>query len=322
MCVRPRQRFHMLQLGARLRHGRAVAGAAQAPLSALLRSPLLRSSRSLCASSQSPPTPPPVVAPSLLDDAWQPPDAPQLSERSPLAWSRIYMELAKSRLSGLVVATTAAGHLMHSAPLDPTTLVAALGGTFLCSASANSFNQLIEVRNDAAMVRTAKRPLPSGRISRTHAAVWASASGLSGVALLAAGTNCVTATLGAATLGLYTLAYTPMKQRTPLNTWVGAVVGAIPPVMGWTAAGGRCARARGGRTRRVRADGVAGLGGNGAGRGWVAAAGCSRAARPRRAARPCVRVCVRAPPSALARCSLTVDGRRSSLVARRSSLAA
>ena len=58
---------------------------------------------------------------------------------------------------------------------------------------------------------------------------------------LALGTNCVTATLGAATLGLYTLAYTPMKQQTPLNTWVGAVVGAIPPVMGWTAAGGSIA---------------------------------------------------------------------------------
>ena len=62
--------------------------------------------------------------------------------------------------------------------------------------------------------------------------------GVAGIATLAAGTNCMTATLGATTLGLYTLVYTPMKQQTPLNTWVGAVVGAIPPVMGWTAAGG------------------------------------------------------------------------------------
>lgn len=148
------------------------------------------------------------------------------------------MELGKSRLSALVVSTTAAGYLMAAGPLAPVTVAATLGGTFLCSASANSFNQLMETRNDAAMARTSKRPLPSGRITSTHAAGWAGIAGLAGVSTLALGTNCMTATLGAATLGLYTLVYTPMKQRTPLNTWVGAVVGAIPPVMGLTAAGG------------------------------------------------------------------------------------
>jgi protoheme IX farnesyltransferase len=153
-------------------------------------------------------------------------------------WAGIYAELGKSRLSALVVSTTAAGHLMSSAPLEPATFAAALGGTFLLSASANSFNQLIEVRNDAAMNRTSKRPLPAGRISPTHAAGWAAGAGATGVTTLFLGTDCVTASLGALTLGLYTLVYTPMKQRTPLNTWVGAVVGAIPPVMGWTAAGG------------------------------------------------------------------------------------
>ena len=151
---------------------------------------------------------------------------------------RVYGELSKSRLSALVVATTGAGHLMASGPFDATCLAAALGGTYLLSASANSFNQVIETRNDAAMNRTAKRPLPSGRISRAHAIGWASTAGATGLTTLVLGTNCVTATLGAATLGLYTLVYTPMKQRSPLNTWVGAVVGAIPPVMGWTAAGG------------------------------------------------------------------------------------
>jgi protoheme IX farnesyltransferase len=127
---------------------------------------------------------------------------------------------------------------MSAGPFDPVCLAAALGGTYLCSASANSINQLIEVRNDAAMNRTAKRPLPAGRISREHAIGWATFAGVAGVGTLALGTDCVTASLGATTLGLYTLVYTPMKQRTPLNTWVGAVVGAIPPVMGWTAAGG------------------------------------------------------------------------------------
>ena len=149
----------------------------------------------------------------------------------------IYLELSKSRLSGLVVLTTGAGAVMGP-HLDAPTLAAALGGTFLCAASANSFNQVIEKDLDAQMNRTCRRPLPSGRISRTHAAAWASFAGVAGVGTLAAGTNLLTAGLGASTLGLYTLVYTPMKQEHWLNTWVGAVVGALPPVMGWTAAGG------------------------------------------------------------------------------------
>uniref|UniRef100_A0A7S3ADQ5 Heme O synthase n=1 Tax=Haptolina ericina TaxID=156174 RepID=A0A7S3ADQ5_9EUKA len=127
---------------------------------------------------------------------------------------------------------------MAAAPIDPTVAAATLGGTFLCAASANSFNQIIEIERDASMNRTMRRPLPSGRITPAHATGWAAASGLVGVGTLAVGTNELTAALGAATLGLYTLAYTPMKPLTPWNTWMGAVVGAIPPVMGWTAAGG------------------------------------------------------------------------------------
>jgi len=150
----------------------------------------------------------------------------------------IYAELAKSKLSALVVATTAAGYLMAPVPIEPATLASAIAGTFLCSASANSFNQVIEVKRDAMMNRTCRRPLPSGRISRAHAVVWASSAGVAGVTMLALCTNLTTAALGAGTIGLYTLVYTPLKVVHPLNTWVGAVVGAIPPVMGWTAAGG------------------------------------------------------------------------------------
>lgn len=128
--------------------------------------------------------------------------------------------------------------MMATGPLDTACLTATLGGTFLCAASANSFNQIIEMRNDASMNRTCKRPLPSGRISKHHAIGWAGAASAAGLGTLALGTNCMTTALGAVTIGLYTLAYTPMKQLTPLNTWAGAVVGAIPPVMGWTAAGG------------------------------------------------------------------------------------
>jgi len=125
-----------------------------------------------------------------------------------------------------------------ASPLNSVELAAALGGTFLCAASANSFNQVLEIPRDALMKRTAKRPLPSGRIGKEHAVCWASATGVAGVAALCAGTNLTTAALGAATIGLYTMVYTPLKVVSPINTWVGAVVGAIPPVMGWTAGGG------------------------------------------------------------------------------------
>ncbi|KAL1514499.1 hypothetical protein AB1Y20_003598 [Prymnesium parvum] len=167
-----------------------------------------------------------------------PPTPPTLLERRPDAWMRVYMELSKSRLSALVVMTTAAGYTMGAAPPDPYVAAATLGGTFLCAASANSFNQLLESPRDAAMNRTARRPLPSGRITPQHAAAWASAAGATGVGTLLVGTNPLTAALGLSTLGMYTLLYTPMKPLSPWNTWVGAVVGAIPPVMGWTAAGG------------------------------------------------------------------------------------
>ena len=150
----------------------------------------------------------------------------------------IYAELSKSRLSSLVVLTTGAGHLLAPGIMDMPTLGATLAGTFLCAASANSFNQLIEIKPDATMQRTANRPLPSGRISPAHATAFAGCTGAAGVSTLLACTNPTTAALGAGTIALYTLVYTPLKRRAPINTWVGAVVGALPPVMGWTAAGG------------------------------------------------------------------------------------
>ena len=160
---------------------------------------------------------------------------------TPGAWFSVYMELSKSRLSGLVVMTTAAGHVMAPDAICPATTGAVLGGTFLCAASANSFNQIIEIPYDALMARTKLRPLPSERISPAHATAWASAAGLTGIGTLALGTNPITAVLGGGTLALYTLVYTPMKRTTHLNTWVGSVVGALPPLMGWTAGGGSLA---------------------------------------------------------------------------------
>ena len=162
---------------------------------------------------------------------------------TPLGWLGVYMELSKSRLSGLVVVTTACGHVMSPGTIDVPMVAAACTGTFLLSASANSFNQIIEIPYDSIMARTRQRPLPSERISPAHATAWASATGIGGLATLAICTNPLTTALGGSTLALYTLVYTPMKRTSPLNTWVGAVVGALPPVMGWTAAGGRYAPA-------------------------------------------------------------------------------
>jgi protoheme IX farnesyltransferase len=109
----------------------------------------------------------------------------------------------------------------------------------MAACSANAFNQIMEDANDSRMKRTMRRPLPSGRMSLPHAVAFAVAMGVGGVATLAYQTNALSAELGAANLLLYTLVYTPLKQIHWINTWVGAVVGAVPPLMGWAAATGQ-----------------------------------------------------------------------------------
>lgn len=151
---------------------------------------------------------------------------------------RLYSQLSKYRLSALVMATTSAGYLAAGGPVDAVALSCACLGTMLASSSANTFNQVIETSNDSRMKRTRNRPLPSGRISRSHALGWGLTSGAAGVAVLAAGTNPLTAALGAANHLLYVGPYTLSKTRSELNTWVGSVVGAVPPLMGWAAATG------------------------------------------------------------------------------------
>ena len=148
------------------------------------------------------------------------------------------MELSKAKLSALVVATTSAGFLFAGGPVDWPAFAAVTVGTSLAACSANTFNQAVEKQYDALMVRTKRRPLPTGRISVRHAFVFGAATGLLSTAILAVFTNNTTAVLGAANILLYAGVYTPMKRLHIFNTWVGAVVGGIPPVMGWTAAGG------------------------------------------------------------------------------------
>ncbi|KAK6916210.1 UbiA prenyltransferase family [Dillenia turbinata] len=98
---------------------------------------------------------------------------------------------------------------------------------------------VFEIKNDAKMKRTRQRPLPSGRISKPHAITWATSVGVAGTALLSYKANALAAGLAASNLALYAFIYTPLKQIHPINTWVGAIVGAIPPLLGWVAACGQ-----------------------------------------------------------------------------------
>uniref|UniRef100_A0A3P8W360 Protoheme IX farnesyltransferase, mitochondrial n=1 Tax=Cynoglossus semilaevis TaxID=244447 RepID=A0A3P8W360_CYNSE len=153
----------------------------------------------------------------------------------------IYAKLAKIKLTALVVTTAAAGYAMAPVPFDPLIFVVSSLGTGLASCSANSINQYFEVPFDSNMNRTKNRPLVRGQISPLHAVSFALATGASGVALLTLAVNPLTGFLGALNIFLYTCCYTPLKRLSITNTWVGAVVGAIPPIMGWTAATGSLA---------------------------------------------------------------------------------
>jgi protoheme IX farnesyltransferase len=151
-----------------------------------------------------------------------------------------YLELAKARLGTLVVLTTVAGFLLAArGEASPWLLICTAVGTALSAFGANILNQLIEVDRDRRMVRTRNRPLPAGKVGRSLAAVWGVGSAAVGLGLLAMTTNWLTTGLSLFIVLLYLLVYTPLKVRTPLNTVVGAVCGAVPPMMGWTAATGR-----------------------------------------------------------------------------------
>ena len=150
-----------------------------------------------------------------------------------------FLELGKARLSSLVLLSTLSGYFLAAlGPIDWMQLTATLVGTMLASLGANAFNQLIEVERDKRMHRTRNRPLPAGRLTRGQAVAFATACGIIGPGLLALLTSPLAGLLAAACLMLYVAAYTPMKVHSTMNTIVGAVVGALPPMVGWAAAAG------------------------------------------------------------------------------------
>ena len=150
-----------------------------------------------------------------------------------------FYELTKPRMNFLVVITTMVGFYMISpGAIDWRLLVATLIGTALTAAGASVLNQFVEREQDQRMPRTRNRPLPAGRISPHEALIFGVALALVGVVSLAAMVNHLTALLGAFTLLSYVFVYTPAKRYTTLNTVIGAVPGAIPPMMGCTAVTG------------------------------------------------------------------------------------
>lgn len=151
---------------------------------------------------------------------------------------KIYAQLAKSRLSILVVLTAMSGVALSPLPASLPVLISTAIGTALCSASANTLNQVQEVPLDAQMARTRNRPLVRRAISPIHATAFGLVTGVAGPALLWTMVNPATAILGALNIALYAGPYTALKRTNIINTWVGGVVGAIPPLMGWTACGG------------------------------------------------------------------------------------
>ena len=163
----------------------------------------------------------------------------QVQVLTPRRLLKVYVQLAKSRLTVLVVLTAMSSVALSPLPTTLPMLISTAVGTALCAASANTLNQIQEVPFDAQMARTRMRPLVRRAITPMHATGFAITSGIAGPALLFTMVNPATAYLGIANIALYAGLYTWMKRKSVYNTWVGAVVGALPPLMGWTACGGK-----------------------------------------------------------------------------------
>jgi protoheme IX farnesyltransferase len=150
-----------------------------------------------------------------------------------------FSELLKPRLTALVLMTTLVGfYLGYPGKMDYLLMLHTLLGTALVAGGAAALNQLLEREYDAKMRRTANRPLPSGRLQPKSVLIYGTTLVTAGLIYLALAVNLLTGALGAVTMAGYLFVYTPLKRVTWLNTAVGAIPGALPPLMGWTAARG------------------------------------------------------------------------------------
>jgi heme o synthase len=150
-----------------------------------------------------------------------------------------FLTLTKPELTLLSMLTAVAGFLLGGAVQGKgVQLLALIAGTGLIGGGAGALNQLAERSYDALMHRTSRRPLPAGRLTPSTVLTFGLACSAAGLMVLARYTGLLTASLGGITLASYLFLYTPLKRVTPLATYVGAIPGALPPVMGWTAFGG------------------------------------------------------------------------------------
>jgi protoheme IX farnesyltransferase len=159
----------------------------------------------------------------------------------PAARSRAidFVSLAKPRLNLLVVASALAGYVMAGGEmLDAIRVICTVAGTALVAGGASALNQVIERVPDSMMRRTRLRPMPDGRLQPFEAVAFGMTLVLAGLALLAAGVNLLSAAVALTTLLTYAVIYTPLKRRTSFATVIGAIPGALPPVIGWAAARG------------------------------------------------------------------------------------
>ncbi len=154
-----------------------------------------------------------------------------------------FVALAKPRLNLLVVASALAGYAMAGGDLsNAMAVVCTVIGTALVAGGASAFNQVFERVPDKLMRRTRLRPVPDGRLQPFESLVFATALALAGLILLGAVVNVLSAEVALATLLTYALVYTPLKRRSSFATVVGAIPGALPPVIGWAAARGDLSR--------------------------------------------------------------------------------
>jgi len=149
----------------------------------------------------------------------------------------VFADLIKARLTALVLLTTFVGfYLGETGSVNYLLMFHALFGTALVAAGAAALNQWLERDYDAKMRRTASRPLPSGRLQPSTVAIFGGLCSILGLIYLAVLVNPLTSVVGAVTSVSYLFIYTPLKRVTWVNTLVGAIPGALPPLMGWTAA--------------------------------------------------------------------------------------
>ncbi len=177
-----------------------------------------------------------VPAPDAADPL---PPAPQPEHTRWLVWLADYWTLTKPEVNLLVLVSTLTGFdLAWHGAMRWGLLLDTLLGTLLVASGTGTLNQYLERRSDARMRRTAQRPLPAGRMNSSAALVYGLALAAAGGALLWIQVNALASVLALLTLASYLLLYTPLKRKTPWCTWVGALPGAMPPVIGWAAARG------------------------------------------------------------------------------------